>query len=183
MSDAVRGAMGQLKLFDIYSNVNESDIHYTPRGISSQIVSWANPKGVCLDPFRGDGSFYDFLPQPKLWCELQEGKDFFQFGGYVDWIISNPPYSIFCDVLKHSFEVSENVIYLTFMQKFFSHKIMRLTESWGGIKRILVVGGGNKIGFSCGFVTAAFHLKKGYKGSADLTLLSENNTSTRRNYV
>ena len=45
--------------------VNVSDIVYTPRNISSAIVKFLKPSGLCLDPCRGDGAFYDYLPTDK----------------------------------------------------------------------------------------------------------------------
>lgn len=45
--------------------VNPADIVYTPRNISSGIVEFLNPSGYCLDPCRGDGAFYDYLPRNK----------------------------------------------------------------------------------------------------------------------
>lgn len=59
-----------------------------------------------LDPFKGNGAFYDWLPT-KEWCEIDEGRDFFDYNKPVDWIVSNPPYSIFDAVLDHSFDIPE----------------------------------------------------------------------------
>lgn len=67
-----------------------------------------------LDPFRGTGAFFNNFPEytDKRWCEIDNGRDFFDCTDKVDWIISNPPYSIFDAVLDHSFDIADNVVYL-----------------------------------------------------------------------
>ena len=40
-----------------------ADIVYTPNYVSEHIVRWLNPKGKCLDPCKGDGAFYNYLPE------------------------------------------------------------------------------------------------------------------------
>ena len=48
-----------------------------------------------LEPFRGDGNFYDSLPAfvRKDWCEVKQGRDFFDYAGpRPDTIITNPPF-------------------------------------------------------------------------------------------
>jgi hypothetical protein len=107
---------------------NIGDKVYTPENIAKKIISEFNLEGVVLDPFKGKGAFYDNLPETvkKDWCELDEGKDFFHYTERVDWIISNPPYSIFGEVLDHSFELSDNIVYLI--------PINKLTSSFTRIK-------------------------------------------------
>jgi len=36
----------------------------------------------------------------KDWCEITEGKDIFEYAGMVDWIVSNPPYSLLDKIFK-----------------------------------------------------------------------------------
>ena len=47
---------------------------------------------VWFDPFRGKGVYYDNFPaaNKKEWCEIEDGKDFFEFNGKVDVICSQP---------------------------------------------------------------------------------------------
>lgn len=57
-----------------------ADIVYTPTYVSEHIVRWLNPKGKCLDPCKGDGAFYNYLPEDNRdYCEIREGKDFFMY--------------------------------------------------------------------------------------------------------
>lgn len=100
-----------------------------------------------------------------LWCEIRDGKDFFTWTTPVDWIVSNPPYSIFAEFLRHSMRVADNVLYLIPVNKVFnSDRIMREIWTWGGVREMYVVGGGAALGFPIGFCIGAVHFQRGYKG-------------------
>lgn len=151
-------------LFDDLA-VRESDIVYTPDAVAYDIVSHFKPAGKCLDPCLGDGVFLKYLPPDSDWCEIRQGRDFFDYTNNVDWIIGNPPYSIFVDFLRHSFSVSFNVVYLVPTNKIFqSFKIMDQIKAYGGIHTMLVYGGGQNIGMPFGFSVGAFYFKKNYTG-------------------
>lgn len=121
-------------LFD--SVVNPSDIVYTPDIVAKSIIDSLQPKGKCLDPCKGDGAFLKFMPAGSDYCELREGKDFFNYNGFVDWVIGNPPYSIFEEFLTKSFEISENVSFLVPTNKVFQRQlIMEKINKWGGGKK------------------------------------------------
>ena len=158
-----------MTLFDI--GPNEKDVVYTSRLISKSIIDFLNPTGLCLDPCKGDGAFFDFMPKGSLYCELQEGSDFLQFNKKVDWIIGNPPYSIFEQFLRHSFHLSDNVSFLVPTNKVFQRDlIMTMINNYGGIKSMVVYGSGTKIGFHFGFSVGNFHFQKGYKGDTKIIL-------------
>ena len=74
-------------------NYKSNDIVMTPSRFAKEIIDYFNPSGLILEPCRGDGGFYNNFLKPKEWCEITEGKDFFDFNEKVDWIITNPPYS------------------------------------------------------------------------------------------
>ncbi|WP_139135052.1 hypothetical protein [Magnetovibrio blakemorei] len=92
------------------------DVVYTPVPLAKFLIEYLNPTGRVLDPCRGNGAFYDNFPAgcEKLYCEITEGKDFFDFHEPVDWIITNPPYStpVLRAFLTHSFRISNNVAFL-----------------------------------------------------------------------
>lgn len=94
----------------------KKDIVYTPVNIAKDLIKLCsfNDKDVLLDPCKGTGAFFDNFPKTnkKLWCEIQEKKDFFKFSKKVDWIITNPPYSILSKWLKKSMEISNKGIAL-----------------------------------------------------------------------
>src|SRR5687768_12839809 len=100
----------QAELFERF--VPPADVVYTPDQVSKHIIDYLKPEGICLDPCRGDGAFYKFLPDGSDYCEIAEGKDFFDYNKQTDWIIGNPPYSNFKDFLQHSFDISDNVSFL-----------------------------------------------------------------------
>ncbi len=153
------------------SIARESDIVYTPDWVSEDIINGLNPYGDCLDPCKGDGAFYKYLPEGSQYCELREGTDFFQFNNKVNWIIGNPPYSIFEEFLNHSFSIADNVSFLVPTNKVFQRQIiMDMINDFGGIKSIKIYGSGSLIGFPFGFSVGNFHFQKGYKGAAEIKL-------------
>jgi hypothetical protein len=149
----------------------KSDIVYTPIYVSKNIIKYLNPSGVCLDPCKGDGAFFNYLPNDKYYCEITEDKDFFNYSKKVDWIIGNPPYSIFEEFLRHAFEISDNVSYLVPTNKIFQRQIiMDMITKYGGIKSIIIYGSGQLIDFPFGFSVGNFHFKKGYKGETKIIM-------------
>lgn len=152
-----------------------ADIVYTPTYVSDSIIRFLNPNGKCLDPCKGDGAFYNYLPEGREYCEISEGTDFFLYEGKVDWVIGNPPYSIFEDFLKKGFEISDNVSYLVPTNKIFQRQIiMEMINKYGGIKSIIIYGSGQLIGFPFGFSVGNFHFQKGYKGETKVIMGMKN---------
>jgi len=155
----------QLELFKVANHVNPADVVYTPDGVAKDIIEWLQPSGKCLDPCYGKGAFYQYLPEGSDFCELSMGLDFFDYDKKVDWIISNPPFSVFHCWMEHSFKLADNVCYTTFLQKPFSAKALRAASDYGRIRAVKVLG--DIRGF-CGFTAAAFHWKRGYNGPTEL---------------
>lgn len=146
-----------------------ADIVYTPPTVAAEIVQHFNPQGTKLDPCRGTGAFTDAMPDCE-WCEIRVGKDFFAWNKHVDWIISNPPYSIFADFMRHSFTVADNIVYLIPIQKVYvSKRMMDMVWAWGGIPEIYVIGEGHVLNWDMGFCIGAVHFKKGYTGGTHMT--------------
>lgn len=148
----------------------KKDIIFTPEYIAKEIVERFKPKGKSLDPCRGEGAFYKYLPDPKDYCELTEGKDFYEYNKRVDWIISNPPYTKFSDWLKHSIDLADNIVYLIPIQKpFYAYSIMQTLYGWGGIKEIWIIGTGSFLNFPFGYAVGAVYFKKNYEGGINVT--------------
>jgi hypothetical protein len=144
---------------------NYSDVHYTNDAIAGQIVAHFNPAGKCLEPFRGSGAFYKHMPKGSDWCEINDGRDFFDRKERFDWIVTNPPFSNLTQVFKHSFELSDNCVFLIPISKYWSSRPrLDLAKQYGGIREILHVGTGRQIGFDIGFPFAAMHFAKEYRG-------------------
>lgn len=151
--------------------VRPGDIVYTPDAIAEKIVGWLNPKGKCLDPCRGDGAFYKYFPSGGEYCELREGKDFFDYAGKVDWIIGNPPYSIFEQFLEKSFLISDNVAFLVPTNKIFQRQlIMDRINKYGGIRSALIYGSGQLLDFPFGFSVGMFHFQRDWKGETKMII-------------
>lgn len=126
-----------------------------------------------LDPCKGDGAFYNHFPNgcDKRYCEIREGKDFFDFKEDVEWVIGNPPYSIFLEFLEHSFSIANNVSFLVPTNKIFQRQIiMDMINDYGGIKSQIIYGSGTLIGFPFGFSVGNYHFERGYKGKCELIM-------------
>jgi hypothetical protein len=162
----------QTTLFE--TPIRPSDVVYTPEDVSQRIVSYLQPEGLCLDPCKGDGAFLKFLPEGSEYCELKEGKDFFDYKCKVNWIIGNPPYSIFKEFLEHSFNLADNVSFLVPTNKIFQRQVvMEMINKFGGIRSIIIYGSGSLIGFPFGFSVGNFHFQKSYRGGAEIIMGSK----------
>lgn len=156
----------QQYLFGIAHEVqDQTDIVFTPEDVARDVIKHFAPSGRCLDPCKGDGAFFKHLPAGSDFCELKDDKDFFNWTEPVDWIVSNPPYSIFSAWLDHSFTVAENIVYLIPINKpFNSFSMMKRLAEYGGIREIYAIGPGSKLKFPIGFAIGAIHFQRGYRG-------------------
>jgi hypothetical protein len=137
---------------------------YTPKWAAEDIVNHYKPRGKILEPCKGGGVFTDLMPGCD-WCEINEGKDFFDYNENVDWIISNPPYSLIRKFVLHSFKIADNIVYLIPVWKAFNAiGLQNELKNYGGIKEIRWYGGGGKLGFPMGNGIGTVYWKKGYTG-------------------
>lgn len=156
---------------------NPNDDVYTPEPIAKlligKIAKFIKEDDVLYDPFRGGGVFYDNFPAcgKKCWSEIKEGEDFFDFNGKVDWIISNPPYSKFTELMKHSYEIADNICYLIPLNKVVSSwgRVLDMYK-YGGIVKLWILPAG-KCGFPFGFPACFMWARRGYKGPIDYEIL------------
>ena len=126
--------------------------------------------GRILDPCRGEGVFHDRLPGAD-WCEIQQGRDFFSQAGPYDWIVGNPPYSIYAKWLRHSMEIAENSLYLIPLSRILaSDSMIKHVWRWGGICEIMFLGKGGDLGFPIDFAVGAVHYQRGYAGPITMTV-------------
>ena len=156
-------------------SLKPSDVVYTPDDVARDVVNYFKPTGRILEPSAGDCAFLRHLPPHTEWCEIEKGRDFFAEHSHFDWIIGNPPYSIFSYWLRHSFEIADNICYLIPINKVFNvYEMMRDINKFGGIKTIYVLGNGylmrmNNFSYAMG----AIHLQRDYKGGT-FTVFREN---------
>lgn len=154
---------------------NANDKVYTNELVAKYIIKSLpiNDGDVILEPCRGKGAFYNNFPNNciKEYCELDEGKDFFEYNKKVDWIITNPPYSIFDAFVQHCFEISDNVVILSPLSKIVSSLgRIELFNKFGNVVKIEIIGA-SKCGFGFGFPCCSIYLKKGYKGDTKIKMM------------
>ncbi len=148
-----------------------ADIVYTKNETAQWIIDYFNPIGSILDPSAGKDVFFDkFLNAEKYRCEITDGVDFFDWTKKVDWIVTNPPYSIYDQFLQHAFNIADNVCFFVPIAKAFkSNKVQQMSINYGGLKELIYMGGGSKHGFSFGFPVGCLYYKRGYVGDCKIT--------------
>jgi hypothetical protein len=152
----------------------DSDRVMTPLWIGRYMVAHFKPTGSCLEPCRGTGNIYKFLPPGSEWCEITEGKDFFDYDKHASWILTNPPYSIIDPFVLHCFKVADNVVLFIPLNKLYkSMSYINMVEEYGGIAEVVVIGPGNSIGFDMGFIVGIVHYKRGYHGPPKSSIMPE----------
>lgn len=142
-----------------------SDKVYTPLETAKEIIDHFNPTGLILEPAMGDGAFFDQLKDPKDWCEIDKGRDFYDYNKKVDWVITNPPFSHFVPFIFHSMEVADNVLFFMRIYQLWTRARLNLiTEMGFAFKEMYFIYPGKETGFpQFGQAMAAMHWQKGYK--------------------
>lgn len=147
----------------------------TPRPLAKQCVDiirpYFEPGQLFLEPCRGDGAFYDILPDPKVWCEIDEGRDYLEMAGHPDWVVTNPPFSQYEEFLTKAFKEADNVAFLVPILKVWaSLKRIKKVSEYGGIRHFHTFkGSGRKFGFNFGFPMCFIYFERGYKGPVKFT--------------
>jgi len=137
---------------------------WTPEWVVCDIVSHFCPQGRVLEPFRGAGAFTDQSPDWE-WCEIDDGRNFFEWTAPVDWIVSNPPYSKLRPVWNHAASVADNIVFLIPFRNWVSgYGFVKETLDYGHARAIRVYGTGSRLGFPMGNCIAAIHWERGYRG-------------------
>ncbi len=147
---------------DNSKDFKDRDVVFTPDHVAAAIVRRYRPTGKVLDPCAGDRAFSRHVPE-CLWCEIREGRDFFDWKQPVDWIVGNPPYSILNAWLEHSFALAANVVYLLPIAKVFgSRKRLLMVNRYGGIVEVYAPWTGRAVGFGFGWACGAVHFRRGH---------------------
>ena len=146
---------------------------YTPDHIVRDMVAYFKPAGRVLEPFAGEGAFLAHLPGAE-WCEIDQGRDFFDYTRKVDWIMSNPPYSLTRECFRHAATLADHIVYLLPLRNVFSgFGFVREIEDYGGFHTIRVYGTGGSIGFPMGNAVGAFYWKRGHDSLTDLHIAAD----------
>jgi len=146
------------------STSNGNDCIQTPIYVAQKIVNHFKPKGTILEPCKGDGNFLKVLPKNTDWCEIKEGKDFFEVQGHWNWIITNPPYSLYRKFLNKSMEVANNIVFLQLINaSFFKARLRDIKQQKFGIKEIWCIDTPKEFP-QFGFQMGCVHYCKNYTG-------------------
>ena len=98
---------------------NANDVFMTPVALVTTHLEYIAPLvregDKLLEPFCGSGNYLTAMEQKWRenrvdWCEISRGRDFFEYGGEVEVILSNPPYSIIDKVLEKSVSLNPRII-------------------------------------------------------------------------
>lgn len=154
-----------------YAHVNKNDVVFTPDWMAEKICSMFDINGTILEPCKGEGVFLKYLPDNTEWCEIAEGRNFYDYDKSIDWIVTNPPYSDFNRFLEHSFELANDIVLLVPVAKMMkSMGALKLVFDYGGIVSCHFIGG-SRAGFPFGFPVGIYHLQRGYVGKTLFCLL------------
>ena len=147
-----------------------TDVVYTPHQWASCVVNLLPLHGKVLDAAKGNGAFYDIFPDhvEKKWCEITEGRDFFQFTDRVDWIVTNPPWSRIREFLDHAMDIADNVVFLITTNHAYTKSRMRLVEEKGfAMRGLLHMPTPPKPWPQSGFQLSAIWWMRGYLGDCE----------------
>jgi len=148
-----------------------ADTVYTNDITAQWVIDYFTPEGSILDPSAGGDAFFSkFKNKKKYRCEIKDGLDFMLWDKPVDWIITNPPYSIYDNFLGHAFEIADNVVFFVPIAKAFkSNKVQKMVKEYGGLKELIYMGSGAKHGFGFGFPVGCLYYKRGYTGDCKIS--------------
>ena len=156
-----------------YAHLNPNDVVFTPDWLAKHICEMFPIQGKVLEPCKGEGAFLKYLPEDTDWCEIAEGRNFFDYNKKVDWIVTNPPYSDFNRFLEHSLSLSDNIVFLVPVAKLFkSMGTLKTILEWGNFVEIHCLSS-SKAGFPFGFPSGIYYMKKDYKDKTLIKLYEE----------
>ena len=91
----------------------QSDLYPTPPEVTVALMRFLNfPSGVSVwEPAAGDGDMADVISQyafPIYVTDIRDGTDFLKSCiDDADWIITNPPFSIAEEFIRHAAELNK----------------------------------------------------------------------------
>lgn len=149
-----------------------NDRIYTPRYIANGLVKHFKPSGYMLEPCAGRRDYQPFYDALKLqsgpvgWCEIDLGRDFFEWAVSVDWIVTNPPWGKFRRFLQHSMEVADNIVFLCLTNAWYMKARQRdIKEAGFGLVEIVHIETPPPPWPQAGFQLGAGWLRRGWSGS------------------
>ena len=116
MSDIARKIQGD------NGNREKNDFYPTPKNATLELLKRIDLSGKIWECACGDGAISKLLPNDTISTDLIDrgygvaGIDFLKTNKKVDWIITNPPYSLATKFVIHALECSSNVAMLLKIQ-------------------------------------------------------------------
>lgn len=125
---------------NIKKRENSNDIFITPLNLAKTQINMINynEDDIWLDPFKNNGSYYNQFPtNNKVWTEILDRKDFFDFNERVDIICSNPPYSMIDKILDKCINLNPRIIsFLIGIGNFTTKRLEKMTNAGYGLTKI-----------------------------------------------
>lgn len=150
-------------------NAPAQDRVMTPPELATAVIAHFADQmtGSILDPARGNGAFFDNFPShlERHWCEVSEGSDFLEWSQPVDWVVTNPPWSIIRSFSLHAMALATNIVWVAPITNLATKARLRDLDHHGfGIAELAFLE--TPKGWpQSGFQLCAAHIKKGYRGS------------------
>jgi hypothetical protein len=73
-------------------------LYQTPPELCKDLIAHVplQKDDIVLEPFKGEGGFFNVFPEyvQKEWCEITQGKNYTEYTGDIDWVITNPPFRL-----------------------------------------------------------------------------------------
>lgn len=141
MAEIISSNKGKYKEYGLIDKNKE--LMFTPDDSAQKIMDWIIPQlketDIILEPFKGNGAFYDKIPYSKDYCEIDDGIDFFNYNKKVDWAISNPPFRVlengepinaFIPIINHTMEICNKGFFYLINHKLWSSLTVKRLREW-----------------------------------------------------
>jgi hypothetical protein len=174
--------VGQLDVIDVTPRraaipPNGDDRVMTPSTLAEQVAAAFKPKSTILDPCAGDGSFARALKKygRVRTCEIDKGKDFFDWKTRVTWVgPTNPPWSKFRSFLNHAMTLAPNVVFVSPVVHWWTRRrVADVRKAGFGYRRLVLMDQAPEGWPPTGFQLGAMHIRRGYTGRLKLERLGQ----------
>lgn len=98
------------------------------------------------------------------WCEIDEGRDFLTYEPlhYYDWVITNPPWSLYRPFMNKAMTLSDNVVFVALINAaFMKRRLHDMRDHGFSIAEIVELPQPSKPWPQTGFQLGAIHYKRG----------------------
>ncbi|NVK17504.1 MAG: helix-turn-helix domain-containing protein [Methylocystaceae bacterium] len=148
---------------------NGNDVVYTPRPLARWVVEHFKPSGRMLEPCFGDGAFAEQMPGCD-WCEINKGRDFFEYHGKADWIITNPPWSYLREILQHNMKLADNIVMIITLNSLWTRARKKgISDAGFAIREIMLIDTPPSPWPYTGMQVGVVHFSRGWTGDIKMT--------------